>query len=188
MDQWRRGWDSNPRTPVKMLLEFQSSAFDRSATSPFNVLQIYLKVDHLCRYGKADRPRDPIRILTTACLKRPSAIAAIECRGTLARRRRRRRHCRQLGGRGGGRGCFGKELRRHRQARLRRGTLAIRDLEFRDLDRVACIGRTQAVRHFQRWSDIRVAGEWTFVAANGIFTAAVKHAVVQRAAGQQRQH
>jgi hypothetical protein len=32
--QWRRGWDSNPRTPVKMLLEFQSSAFDRSATSP----------------------------------------------------------------------------------------------------------------------------------------------------------
>src|ERR1700726_1788739 len=31
---WRRGWDSNPRTPVKMLLEFQSSAFDRSATSP----------------------------------------------------------------------------------------------------------------------------------------------------------
>ena len=32
--RWRRGWDSNPRTPVKMLLEFQSSAFDRSATSP----------------------------------------------------------------------------------------------------------------------------------------------------------
>src|SRR5581483_1174148 len=31
---WRRGWDSNPRTPVKMLLEFQSSAFDRSAISP----------------------------------------------------------------------------------------------------------------------------------------------------------
>jgi hypothetical protein len=31
---WRRGWDSNPRTPVKMLLEFQSSAFGRSATSP----------------------------------------------------------------------------------------------------------------------------------------------------------
>src|ERR1700741_3014350 len=36
---WRRGWDSNPRTPVKMLLEFQSSAFDRSATSPINGLQ-----------------------------------------------------------------------------------------------------------------------------------------------------
>ena len=36
---WRRGWDSNPRTPVKMLLEFQSSAFDRSATSPFNALR-----------------------------------------------------------------------------------------------------------------------------------------------------
>ena len=35
---WRRGWDSNPRTPVKMLLEFQSSAFDRSATSPINNL------------------------------------------------------------------------------------------------------------------------------------------------------
>ena len=35
---WRRGWDSNPRTPVKMLLEFQSSAFDRSATSPINHL------------------------------------------------------------------------------------------------------------------------------------------------------
>ena len=34
MSDWRRGWDSNPRTPVKMLLEFQSSAFDRSATSP----------------------------------------------------------------------------------------------------------------------------------------------------------
>ena len=31
---WRRGRDSNPGTPVKMLLEFQSSAFDRSATSP----------------------------------------------------------------------------------------------------------------------------------------------------------
>jgi hypothetical protein len=28
-----------------MLLEFQSSAFDRSATSPFNTLQVYLKVD-----------------------------------------------------------------------------------------------------------------------------------------------
>src|SRR5262249_3347759 len=26
--------DSNPRTPVEMLLEFQSSAFDHSATSP----------------------------------------------------------------------------------------------------------------------------------------------------------
>ena len=36
---WRRGWDSNPRTPVKMLLEFQSSAFDRSATSPINQLR-----------------------------------------------------------------------------------------------------------------------------------------------------
>ena len=36
---WRRGWDSNPRTPVKMLLEFQSSAFDRSATSPINYLR-----------------------------------------------------------------------------------------------------------------------------------------------------
>ena len=35
---WRRGWDSNPRTPVKMLLEFQSSAFDHSATSPINNL------------------------------------------------------------------------------------------------------------------------------------------------------
>src|ERR1700729_4064142 len=32
--RWRREWDSNPRTPVKMLLEFQSSAFDRSAISP----------------------------------------------------------------------------------------------------------------------------------------------------------
>jgi hypothetical protein len=31
-----------------MLLEFQSSAFDRSATSPFNVLQVYLKVEHPC--------------------------------------------------------------------------------------------------------------------------------------------
>ena len=31
--------DSNPRTPVKMLLEFQSSAFDRSATSPINNLR-----------------------------------------------------------------------------------------------------------------------------------------------------
>src|SRR5262249_48108243 len=36
---WRRGWDSNPRTPVEMLLEFQSSAFDRSATSPINHLR-----------------------------------------------------------------------------------------------------------------------------------------------------
>ena len=35
---WRRGWDSNPRTPVEMLLEFQSSALDRSATSPINYL------------------------------------------------------------------------------------------------------------------------------------------------------
>ena len=41
---YRRGWDSNPRTPVKMLLEFQSSAFDRSATSPFNATaQILLR-------------------------------------------------------------------------------------------------------------------------------------------------
>ena len=37
--RWRRGWDSNPRTPVKMLLEFQSSAFDRSATSPIRYLR-----------------------------------------------------------------------------------------------------------------------------------------------------
>src|SRR5205823_6918774 len=37
---WRRGWDSNPRTPVEMLLEFQSSALDRSATSPINYLRI----------------------------------------------------------------------------------------------------------------------------------------------------
>src|SRR5579862_3501450 len=37
---WRRGWDSNPRTPVKMLLEFQSSAFDRSATSPIKYLRL----------------------------------------------------------------------------------------------------------------------------------------------------
>ena len=36
---WRRGWDSNPRIPVKILLEFQSSAFDRSATSPLNELR-----------------------------------------------------------------------------------------------------------------------------------------------------
>jgi hypothetical protein len=28
-----------------MLLEFQSSAFDRSATSPFNTLQVYVKVN-----------------------------------------------------------------------------------------------------------------------------------------------
>ncbi len=34
---WRRGWDSNPRNPVKSLLEFQSSAFDRSATSPHSM-------------------------------------------------------------------------------------------------------------------------------------------------------
>src|SRR5262245_20266168 len=29
---WRRGWDSNPRIPLRVLLEFQSSAFDHSAT------------------------------------------------------------------------------------------------------------------------------------------------------------
>src|ERR1700733_3407785 len=38
-ESWRRGWDSNPRIPVKILLEFQSSAFDRSATSPINPLR-----------------------------------------------------------------------------------------------------------------------------------------------------
>jgi hypothetical protein len=47
---WRRGWDSNPRTPVKMLLEFQSSAFDRSATSPINNLR------SLSRSNRASRP------------------------------------------------------------------------------------------------------------------------------------
>src|ERR1700691_2421044 len=31
---WRRGRDSNPRTPFGMLLTFQASAFDHSATSP----------------------------------------------------------------------------------------------------------------------------------------------------------
>ncbi len=31
---WRRGRDSNPRTPFRMLLTFQASAFDHSATSP----------------------------------------------------------------------------------------------------------------------------------------------------------
>src|SRR5437870_13852305 len=36
---WRRGWDSNPRTPGEMLLEFESSALDRSATSPISNLQ-----------------------------------------------------------------------------------------------------------------------------------------------------
>jgi hypothetical protein len=35
---WRRGWDSNPRIPVEVLLEFQSSAFDHSATSPIKDL------------------------------------------------------------------------------------------------------------------------------------------------------
>src|SRR5690606_14005665 len=31
---WRRDRDSNPGIPVKVLLEFQSSAFDHSAISP----------------------------------------------------------------------------------------------------------------------------------------------------------
>ena len=34
IDGWRRGRDSNPRTPFGMLLTFQASAFDHSATSP----------------------------------------------------------------------------------------------------------------------------------------------------------
>jgi hypothetical protein len=36
---WRREWDSNPRNPLRGLLEFQSSAFDRSAISPLNHLR-----------------------------------------------------------------------------------------------------------------------------------------------------
>jgi hypothetical protein len=31
---WRTGWDSNPRTPFRVLLTFQASAFDHSATCP----------------------------------------------------------------------------------------------------------------------------------------------------------
>src|ERR1700732_4512954 len=31
---WRRGRDSTPRTPFGVLLTFQASAFDHSATSP----------------------------------------------------------------------------------------------------------------------------------------------------------
>ena len=34
---WRRGRDSNPRTPFRMLHTFQACAFDRSATSPINL-------------------------------------------------------------------------------------------------------------------------------------------------------
>ena len=42
--RWRREWDSNPRIPVKVLLEFQSSAFDHSAISPESILwQIFLE-------------------------------------------------------------------------------------------------------------------------------------------------
>ncbi len=32
--KWRTGWDSNPRTPFRVLLTFQASAFDHSATCP----------------------------------------------------------------------------------------------------------------------------------------------------------
>ena len=40
---WRRDRDSNPGTPVRMLLEFQSSAFDHSAISPFAGAKITLR-------------------------------------------------------------------------------------------------------------------------------------------------
>src|SRR5580704_10189708 len=53
--RWRRGWDSNPRTPVKMLLEFQSSAFDRSATSPIKYLRSPLAATPEGRNGPAPK-------------------------------------------------------------------------------------------------------------------------------------
>ena len=94
MDLWRRGWDSNPRTPVKMLLEFQSSAFDRSATSPFNVLQIYLKVDYQC----CDRQSTRERVNSSNRLGK-APIGCARCHqpgrrpGRRHGRRRRRRRC-----------------------------------------------------------------------------------------------
>src|SRR5579862_4449873 len=57
---FRRGWDSNPRTPVKMLLEFQSSAFDRSATSPIKDLRHYPRAI-IATGGSRSRARDDIR-------------------------------------------------------------------------------------------------------------------------------
>ena len=63
---WRREWDSNPRTPVKMLLEFQSSAFDRSAISPFNKLRRSARViSRACeapRRGDAGRESYTLRL------------------------------------------------------------------------------------------------------------------------------
>ena len=37
--QWRRGRDSNPRNPLRGLTVFETAAFNRSATSPWLLLQ-----------------------------------------------------------------------------------------------------------------------------------------------------
>jgi hypothetical protein len=34
MTDWRRGWDSNPRYPVKGTTVFETAPIDRSGTSP----------------------------------------------------------------------------------------------------------------------------------------------------------
>src|SRR5579872_387895 len=77
---FRRGWDSNPRTPVEMLLEFQSSALDRSATSPIN-----------------DLPMQPRRIIA-------ASESDLEKRAMILRRRQAKTD-RQVAG--AGRGGFG---------------------------------------------------------------------------------
>ena len=69
--RWRRGWDSNPRTPVKMLLEFQSSAFDRSATSPINDLRKTSRRLRLAARGPARKTAANDK----ACARGPHASA-----------------------------------------------------------------------------------------------------------------
>src|SRR5579864_5369510 len=67
---WRRGRDSNPRTPFGMLLTFQASAFDHSATYPYSTFSN-------CREGllAADAARPP---LLHAAARVPEATHAIK--------------------------------------------------------------------------------------------------------------
>src|SRR5271170_132328 len=132
MDLWRRGWDSNPRTPVKMLLEFQSSAFDRSATSPFNMLRNFLNFKSILA---AHPGSGALRMHIVS--EPPPAPLARRCLPSTAQIRGRRRQARRLGGSG-----------------------RVRCRQIRDLDRVAGIGRIEALGGLEQWNAGHLGGQY----------------------------
>src|SRR3989440_2255840 len=98
---WRRGWDSNPRTPVEMLLEFQSSALDRPATSPINYLRLPrrrglpgLERRRLIQTRLPALARRRRRLVERRYAQRAAGLGGIESGGSLHRRNALRAHVR----------------------------------------------------------------------------------------------